>query len=195
MYSNASITIKNMPAPALGSRSASAWLNVTVAESGSNPNPEKEQPSSSLSSDTPSPSVPRKVNLLLAEDNLPDALLVQEIVRAENLPVVTHVVSDGEQAVAFITRSEEDDTAPRADLLLLDLNLPKIEGFQVLQRLRQSRRSKAIPVLIVTSSDSPADRAQAAELGARYFQKSPNYEAFLKLGDVLRQMLKDNQMI
>jgi CheY-like chemotaxis protein len=164
-------------------------------ESGSNRIPEKAQPSSSPSRDKPGLASPRKLTLLLAEDNLPDALLVREVIRAQNLPLEVHLVSDGEQAVEFIARSDEDESAPRPQLLLLDLNLPKMEGFEVLQRLRDSRRSKAIPVLVVTSSDSAADRAQAAKLGAYYFQKPPSYEGFLKLGEVLKQLLADHHML
>jgi two-component system, chemotaxis family, response regulator Rcp1 len=135
------------------------------------------------------------VTLLLAEDNLPDALLVREVIRAQNLPLEVHLVGDGEQAIQFIERSDEDDSAPHPQLLLLDLNLPKREGFEVLQCVRRSRRSQAIPVLIVTSSDSAADRAQAAQLGAHYFQKPPSYEGFLKLGEVLKRILADNNML
>jgi chemotaxis family two-component system response regulator Rcp1 len=135
------------------------------------------------------------VTLLLAEDNLPDALLVREVIRAQNLPVEVHLVKDGEEAIDFIARSDEDDSAPRAQLLLLDLNLPKREGFEVLKCVRGSRRSHAIPVLIVTSSDSLADRAQAAQLGAQYFQKPPSYEGFLKLGEVLKRILADNNLL
>ncbi len=104
-------------------------------------------------------------------------------------------MGDGEQAIEFIAKSDEDDSAPHPQLLLLDLNLPKREGFEVLRRVRDSRRSKEIPVLIVTSSDSAADRAQAAQLGAYYFQKPPSYEGFLKLGQVLERILADNNML
>ena len=61
----------------------------------------------------------------------------------------------------------------------------------MLRRLRASEKCKAVPVIVISSSDSPADRSQAAELGAGYFRKPPSYEEFLKLGGVLKQMLKD----
>ncbi len=131
----------------------------------------------------------RRLTVLLAEDNLPDALLVREVIRLQNLPLDVHLADDGEKAIDFIARSDEDDEAEHADLLILDLNLPKMDGFEVLERLRESRRSKAIPVLILTSSDAAADRAQAARLGARYFQKPPSYEEFLKLGGVLKDIV------
>jgi DNA-binding response OmpR family regulator len=132
------------------------------------------------------------LNLLLAEDNLPDALLVREAIRMENLPLQVHIASDGEQAIEFIARAERDSEAPCPHFLLLDLNLPRVDGFDVLRRLRASDKYKAIPVLIISSSDSPADRSRAASLGAGYFRKPPSYDEFLKLGAVLRQLLEDN---
>jgi CheY-like chemotaxis protein len=128
----------------------------------------------------------------VAEDNLPDALIVREVVLAEGLPLEMHVVSDGAQAVAFIARAEEDGNAPCPHFILLDLNLPKVDGWEVLRRIRASEKCKNVPVIIITSSDSPADRSAAASLGAGYFRKPPSYEEFLKLGAVLRQLLKDH---
>jgi two-component system, chemotaxis family, response regulator Rcp1 len=131
----------------------------------------------------------------LAEDNLPDALLVREAIRMESLPVELHIAPDGEQAIAFITRAENEPTAPYPDVVLLDLNLPKKDGFEVLRQLRASEFSKGIPVLIITSSDSPSDRTQAAELGATYFRKPPSYEEYLKLGSVLKQLLQARGLV
>jgi CheY-like chemotaxis protein len=110
----------------------------------------------------------------------------------ENLPLEIHVAPDGREAIEFIARAENDPDAPRPQLLLLDLNLPKVDGFEVLRRLRASEKFKAIPVLIVSSSDAPGDRSRAAEYGAGYFRKPPSYEEFLKLGGVLKQLLKDH---
>src|SRR5580704_13830045 len=104
----------------------------------------------------------------------------------ENLPVDVHIVPDGQEAIDFIAKAGSEPDAPCPHFLLLDLNLPKVDGFGVLRRLRASERLKAIPVLVITSSDSPGDRRRAAELGAGYFRKTPSYEDFLKLGGVLK---------
>ena len=109
----------------------------------------------------------------------------------EDLPLDVFVAADGEKAIEFIARAERDPDAPAPHLLLLDINLPKLDGFEVLKRLRASGKYEGIPVLVISSSDSPSDRSQAAELGARYFRKPPSYDEFLKLGGVLKQMLKD----
>ena len=150
------------------------------------------QPSSSQSPSGLHETLTTRFNLLLAEDNFPDVVLVREVIRSEELPLNMHVVSDGQQAIEFIEQCEQDPNGPCPHFVLLDLNLPKRDGFEVLRRLRASERCKAVPVVIITSSDSPSDRAQAAELGAGYFRKPPSYDEFLKLGGVLKQLLKDS---
>jgi len=106
-----------------------------------------------------------------------------------------HVAADGQRAIDFIDQSEKDPAAPCPHLMLLDINLPKADGFEVLRRLRESQRCGKVPVLMISSSDSPSDRNQAAELGAGYFRKPPSYDEFLKLGAVLKKLLKDNHML
>jgi DNA-binding response OmpR family regulator len=107
----------------------------------------------------------------------------------EDLPVEVHMAADGERAIEFITASEKDPKAPCPHILLLDLNLPKIDGLEVLRRVRASGKCKNLPVLIVTSSDSPADRKSARELGAGYFRKPVTYDEFVKIGSVLKEFL------
>lgn len=113
----------------------------------------------------------------------------------EDLPFHVHLAPDGQQAIDFIARAEADPNAVPLHGLVLDLNLPKRDGFDVLRRLRASAQFKDIPVLIVTSSDAPGDLSQAAALGAGYFRKPPSYDEFLKLGGVLRQLLKDSGVV
>jgi len=134
--------------------------------------------------------VDQRLNLLLAEDNLPDALLVREAIRKENLPFEVHIASDGQQAIDFIDKAEADSAAPCPHFLVLDLNLPKRDGFEVLKRLRATRKCKDIPVIVISSSDSPNDVRQASALGAGYFHKPASYQEFLKLGGVLKELLK-----
>ena len=131
----------------------------------------------------------------MAEDNLPDALLVREAIQAEKLPLEVHIVPDGELALDFLERAEKDPSTPSPHVLLLDLNLPKIDGFEVLRRVRATEKFKNIPVLFVTSSDSPGDRNEAARLGASYFRKPVSYEEFVKIGAVLRRFLEDNGLL
>jgi two-component system response regulator len=135
------------------------------------------------------------LNLLLAEDNLPDALLLKEAVAEENLPVRFFMETDGEKAIAFIARAEQDPSAPRPHAVLLDLNLPKIDGFEVLRGIRASAKFRNMPVLIVTSSDSPSDRKTAADLAAGYFRKPASYFEYLKVGPYLRKFFEEHGLL
>jgi CheY-like chemotaxis protein len=120
---------------------------------------------------------------------------VREAVRIHDLPLNIYSAADGQEAIAFIAKAEQDETAPCPHVLLLDLNLPKVEGFEVLRRLRESKRLAEIPVLIVSSSDSPGDRSAAAALSAGYFRKSTSYEEFLELGAVLKKLLEEHGLV
>lgn len=133
-----------------------------------------------------------KPNLLLVEDNAADAMLVEEAIQMHDVPVDLHIVVDGEEAIAFIERAERDPQSPCPDMVLLDLNLPKRSGTDVLQRIRGSERCKHVPVVILTSSDSPKDREDASRLGAdRYFRKPTDYDGYMKVGTVLNEILAE----
>jgi DNA-binding response OmpR family regulator len=113
----------------------------------------------------------------------------------EELPLEIYIAADGERAVEFVETAERDPNAPCPDFLLLDLNLPRIDGFEVLRRIRASDKCRNIPVVIITSSDSPADRTQAATLGASYFRKPVSYEEFVKIGAFLRRFLQEQGLL
>jgi CheY-like chemotaxis protein len=99
-------------------------------------------------------------------------------------------LGDGEKAVDFIDEIDRDAGELCPHLLLLDLNLPKKSGAQVLQHVKQSRRLRNVPVVVLTSSDSPRDKDQAAQLGAtRYFRKPSRLAEFMKLGELVRDLL------
>src|SRR5437899_5382911 len=109
--------------------------------------------------------------ILLVEDTEPDVFLVREALRQAGLNFELKVFDDGEKAVDFIDALDRDNGQVCPHLVLLDLNLPKRTGEQVLERMRKSPRCGDLPVIIVTSSDSPKDKAQTARLGAtEYFR-------------------------
>jgi len=175
-------------------QSVSAPMHVMADESGAQPIP-AGKPSSTARTPSLSGTSDSRMNVLLAEDNLPDSLLIREAIRRESLPIELHVVTDGEQAIAFINRAAADPAAPSPHAIVLDLNLPKIDGFGVLHEVRGIERFKNIPVLVVTSSDSPNDRKEAATLGAEYFRKPVSYHEFMKIGEHLRQFLLKHQTL
>jgi CheY-like chemotaxis protein len=111
--------------------------------------------------------------------------------RRHYLDADLQLLNDGEAAIRLIARTEADETAPRPDLILLDINLPRTDGFEVLERLRQSKKCANIPVIVMTSSAAQADQDKAKGLGANaYFEKRSGYDDFLKIGAVIHGLLK-----
>ena len=131
----------------------------------------------------------------MVEDNLADALLVREALREAGLSLDVHPAADGELAIAFIEKAESDPTAPSPDVVILDINLPRVDGFEVLRRIRASERFRSLPVMIMTSSDSPADKNESARLANGYFRKCPDYEEFLRIGPAVRQLLETHGLM
>jgi CheY-like chemotaxis protein len=127
--------------------------------------------------------------VLLVEDNPADAILVEEALSEARVDCGLYVVGDGTKALEFIGRVETgQERCP--DLVLLDLNLPRLSGGEVLERLRASSSCHSVKVLIVTSSNAASDRERAIALGATdYFRKPSTLAQFLELGPKVRQML------
>ena len=131
----------------------------------------------------------RRACVLLVEDNPADASLVEEALSEARVNCGLQVLSDGRKAVDYIAQIERDET-PCPDLVMLDLNLPLLSGEEVLKRLRRSAKFRWVKVLIITSSNTPAERERMMDLGATdYFRKPSSLEQFLELGPKVRQML------
>lgn len=130
------------------------------------------------------------MRILLAEDNPGDVFLVRESLGAHAIDHELHVVSDGEEALAFVARiGESADTQP-PDVFLLDLNLPKADGPTVLKEFRKHPGCAQTPVIIVTSSNRPNEMAQVNALGiSYYFRKPSNLAEFMKLGSVVKSVV------
>ncbi len=107
--------------------------------------------------------------ILLVEDSAVDVRLVQEALEDNSLLKNLHVVSDGDRAIAFLKREGEHAESPRPHLVLLDLNLPGTSGFEVLEAIKGDAELKRIPVVILTSSKSDADRRKCYDLHANAF--------------------------
>ena len=131
-------------------------------------------------------------SIILVEDAEPDVLLVREALEQSGLDFKLMVFDDGEQGVDFVDSMDRDSSLARPHLFLLDLNLPKKTGGQILERVRQSPTCGKIPVVILTSSDSNKDKAQAAVLNATgYFRKPSRLDEFMKLGPYIRNLLTE----
>ena len=129
-------------------------------------------------------------HVLLVEDNPADADLVEEAFIDAEIDCNLAIMRDGAEALGFIEQLEADLCRACPDLILLDLNLPKVGGEALLERIRLSPRCTAAKVLIISSSDAPADRQRAKELGASgYFHKPSSLEQFMEFGPQVRVLL------
>ena len=125
--------------------------------------------------------------ILLAEDNPADVYLIREALNEFGVTCTLRIASDGKDVLTLISSG---DSSWQPDLIILDLNLPRHDGLEILRELRMTEATAKVPVVILTSSDSPRDRATAYELGAtRYLRKPSNLEQFLQLGEVFKNLL------
>jgi len=113
------------------------------------------------------------VEVLLVEDNPGDVRLTQEAFRDANPSIHLHVASDGVEAVAFLRHQGIHGNAPRPDIILLDLNLPKMDGREVLAHIKEDDSLKMIPTVILTTSDAHADIAKCYQLHANCYLTKP----------------------
>lgn len=127
--------------------------------------------------------------ILIAEDNKADVFVIREAIEAAAVDADVVVVNDGQAATTYLDKAVRESGA-MPNLMLLDLNLPKKSGEEVLKHLRGIDAGHQTRVLVVSSSDSPRDRANAQALGAiSYFRKPSDYEEFLKLGPLVKNLL------
>src|ERR1700691_3446775 len=113
------------------------------------------------------------LQVLLVEDSLGDVRLTQEAFRGANMSVQLHVAANGIEAMAFLRQEGPYAHAPRPDLTLLDLNLPKMDGRQVLASIKEDDDLKTIPTVILTTSADEADIAKSYQLQANCYLTKP----------------------
>jgi CheY-like chemotaxis protein len=130
------------------------------------------------------------VQVLLIEDNRPDALLVREALRRRGLDADLREISDAETAARYIARMGTGADAPIPDIVIMDLNLPRGDGLQLLHALRNCPQFENRPVVVMTSSEGPAARAAAQVGNTRYFRKPLELDVFLGIGRVVEEALR-----
>jgi chemotaxis family two-component system response regulator Rcp1 len=119
------------------------------------------------------------IEVLLVEDSPGDVRLTQEAFREFSKPVRLHLAADGIEAMAFLRREDGYANSPRPDLILLDLNLPKMDGREVLALIKRDQDLKIIPTIILTTSDDEADVMISYQLQANcYLRKPAHWDAF-----------------
>jgi len=125
--------------------------------------------------------------ILLAEDNPADVYLIREALKEHSVQCMLRTAADGRDVLALLA-SVDRTWCP--DLIILDLNLPRHDGIEILQRVRSTETTAQVPVVVLTSSDSPRDRTTANDLGATcYVRKPSNLEQFLQLGALFKELL------
>jgi len=126
------------------------------------------------------------VDVLLVEDDPGDVLMTREAFRHYKIRNELHVVTDGEQALQFLRRTGDYARAPRPGLILLDLNLPRRDGLEVLAEVKADPQLKVIPVVILTTSQAEEDILRSYSLHANaYVSKPVDFERFM---DVIQQI-------
>jgi two-component system, chemotaxis family, response regulator Rcp1 len=126
------------------------------------------------------------VQILLVEDNPADVRLLEEAFKESRIESRLSVVPDGVEALAFLRREGRYSAAPQPDLVVLDLNMPRKDGRQVLTEMKADPQLRIIPVMILSSSSLQEDQRMAATLGAvRYIIKPHDFSQFLQVVQVI----------
>jgi CheY-like chemotaxis protein len=126
------------------------------------------------------------IEVLLVEDDPGDVVLIREAFEHNKVYNALHVVSDGVQALEFLRREGDYAAAPRPDLMLLDLNLPRKDGRQVLAEVKEDADLRTIPVVVLTTSEAEEDILRSYDLHANaYVTKPVDFDRFI---EVVRQI-------
>jgi CheY-like chemotaxis protein len=177
------------------------WWSSTAAASGWNDLlPEQDPPS--VSPYPPEPNsregesksegakqAPQRT-ILLVEDNPTDIFVITEVIEACSLGVRLEIARNGQEALTYLEELAGVPELPCPALVLLDLNLPKVNGLEVLRQLRNNPRCSRTPVIVVSSSTAEADRNAVQHLGVEaYFQKPRTLAAYAELGKLVKSHL------
>lgn len=128
----------------------------------------------------------KPTDVLLVEDNPGDVRLVQEALEMVSDEIQLHRASDGAEAMEFLSDRQADDEASVPDLILLDLNTPRMDGFEVLDALKDDSDLATLPVIVLTSSDAEADIAESYDRCANaYLTKPDTHDEFVALARAL----------
>jgi len=128
----------------------------------------------------------RQIEVLLVEDDPGDVMMTREAFQDYKLHNQLHVVSDGAEAMAFLRQDGEYAGRPRPDLVLLDLNLPRMDGRQVLEAIKSDAELASIPVVVLTTSENEDDVLRSYSLHANaYVTKPVDFQRFI---EVIRQI-------
>jgi CheY-like chemotaxis protein len=124
---------------------------------------------------------PAPIELLLVEDDPADVRMTREALQAAGIPCRLHVVEDGMNAISFLCRTRQFSDAPKPDIIVLDLNIPKINGHEVLAEIKSNDNLKHIPVVVLTCSKSARDMRESYRMNAdRYMTKAMGLDTYVE---------------
>ena len=133
----------------------------------------------------------RKARILLMEDNPADVELLRRAFRSADLDCELSVIEDGAEALAFVRQEGKYAAAELPDLVVLDLNLPKYDGLEVLEAMRASPAFAEAAVAVVSSSSSPREQEKARQFRVeRFITKPSDLDEFLRIGVILKSLLE-----
>jgi CheY-like chemotaxis protein len=132
-----------------------------------------------------------RFSILIVEDSEADVYLMKIALKSAGLHCDVTVIDDGANALRYIRNEGVFKGRERPDAAVLDLNLPKAEGAAILEALRKDELLSTVPVLVLTSSASPVEKATVEKLGVeRFMTKPPDLEEFLRIGEVIGELCK-----
>jgi CheY-like chemotaxis protein len=128
----------------------------------------------------------KSANILLVEDDPADVKIIEQSFECVQAAVDLSAVEDGEEALQYLRKSERFESAQRPDLILLDLNLPKGDGLELLVEMKQDPDLKRIPVIVLSTSKAPLDIHNAYGFGANCYIKKPlHFDEFKKVAGLM----------
>ena len=136
------------------------------------------------------PSDTRPYSILVVEDNASDVFLLERALSRQQVVFQLTHLRDGAEALAFVRKEAPYANSPCPDLILVDLNLPKVDGEEIIRQIRSAKHLDGVPACVWTSSESVLDRASLSHLGASQFIFKPSgLEQFMQIGETLKNLL------
>ena len=129
------------------------------------------------------------LTIIVVEDNPVDVYLIRWVLKAHELAYELQVIENGDRAMDYVNQLTHEERRRSPTIMLLDLNLPQVDGKEVLRQIKALPQGSDIPVVIVTSSTNPTDRRETLAMGAdAYFVKPYHLNEFMQLGEVIKHV-------
>ena len=136
---------------------------------------------------------PAPLTILVVEDNPNDLFIMNWVLKAQDFAYDLQVINNGDHALDYINQFAHEERPRAPTIVLLDLNLPQVDGKEVLRQIKALPQGADIPVVIVTSSTNPTDRRETLAMGAdAYFVKPYHLNEFMALGNLIKHLVFDN---